>query len=62
MGLPLEIRFVRLDDDVCATLNRMATERQQRVSDLVNEVLRRHLGVSGQTPSADLGCASSGPG
>ena len=61
MGLPLEVRFVRLDDDLCATLNRMAGERQQRVSDLVNELLRRHLGVTDQTPPADLGCASGEP-
>jgi len=61
MGLPLEVRFVRLDDDVSATLNRMAGERQQRVSDLVNELLRRYLVVNGQTPPADLGCASGEP-
>jgi hypothetical protein len=38
-----EIRFIRLDDDTCQYLNQLAQERNQRVSDLVNEILRNHL-------------------
>ncbi|HZP64050.1 MAG TPA: hypothetical protein VFB28_11590 [Terriglobales bacterium] len=40
----VEIRFIRLDDDVCEALNRMSKETNRRVSDIANEGLREWLG------------------
>lgn len=39
----MNIQFVRLDDDLCVTLNRLAEEHGRKVSDLVNEILRGEL-------------------
>ncbi|MCU1238987.1 MAG: hypothetical protein JWP63_6954 [Candidatus Solibacter sp.] len=42
-----DIRFIRLDDDLCEELNRQADARHRRVSDLANELIRLQLwGVS----------------
>jgi hypothetical protein len=40
---PMNIQFVRLDDDICGVLNRMALDQRRTVSDLVNEILRQQL-------------------
>jgi predicted transcriptional regulator len=39
----VEIRFIRLEDDVCDALNRMSKESRRRVSDVANEALREWL-------------------
>jgi len=41
-----EIRFIRLDDDVCEALNRISKDTNRRVSDIANEGLREWLGES----------------
>jgi len=41
-----EIRFIRLDDDVCEALNRISKDTNRRVSDIANEALREWLGES----------------
>jgi len=41
----VDIRFLRLDDDVCTLLNDLARERRRNVSDLANEFLRKQLGT-----------------
>ena len=47
----MNIQFVRLDHDVCETVNRIALERRRTVSDLVNEMLRECLIRVGRLPS-----------
>lgn len=42
-GDPMNIQYVRLSDDVCETLNRLALEQRRTVSDMVNEILRNGL-------------------
>jgi predicted transcriptional regulator len=39
----MNVQFVRLDDDVTETINQIALDRKQTVSDLVNEVVRKYL-------------------
>lgn len=39
----MNIQFVRLDDEVCEAINRLAEKDQRTVSALVNEVLRDFL-------------------
>ena len=39
----MNIQYVRLDDRVCETLNRMALEQRRTVSEVVNDILRDHL-------------------
>ena len=39
----MNIQYVRLSDDVCEILNRMAQEQRRTVSDVVNEMLRKQL-------------------
>lgn len=39
----MNIQFVRLDDDICGVLNRMALDQKLTVSDLVNDILREQL-------------------
>ncbi|HWC98784.1 MAG TPA: hypothetical protein VG456_18620 [Candidatus Sulfopaludibacter sp.] len=39
----MNIQFVRLDDQVCETVNQLALQQRRTVSDLVNEILRTHL-------------------
>ena len=39
----MNIQYVRLDDQVCEILNRMAGEQRRTVSELVNEFLRVQL-------------------
>ena len=43
----MDIRFVRLEDDVCDRVNRVAEEAGRTVSDLVNQILREHLRQAG---------------
>jgi predicted transcriptional regulator len=42
----MNIQFVRLDKDVCATLNRLAEEQSRTVSELVNEMLCEYLSLA----------------
>ena len=42
----MNIEYVRLDDDLCGALNRMAQDQDRTVSELVNEVLREFLNRS----------------
>jgi len=46
----MNIQFVRLEHDVCEEVNRMALENRRTVSDLVNEIVRRHLREKGCVP------------
>jgi len=39
----MNIQFVRLDDEVCEAINRLAQQEARTVSALVNEVLREFL-------------------
>ena len=39
----MNIQYVRLDDDICEILNRVAEANGRRVSELVNERLREQL-------------------
>ena len=39
----MNIQFVRLDDDVCEAVNRLAEQDRRTVSSLVNEALREFL-------------------
>jgi hypothetical protein len=39
----MNIQFVRLDHDVCETVNQIALESRRTVSDLVNDMLRECL-------------------
>jgi predicted DNA-binding protein len=39
----MNIQYVRLDDQVCELLNRMAQQQRRTVSDVVNEILRERL-------------------
>ena len=38
-----DIRFIRLDDDICEELNQRAAQQHERVSDLANELIRKQL-------------------
>ncbi len=42
-GNGMNIQFVRLDDEVCEAINRLAEKQQRTVSALVNQVLREFL-------------------
>jgi predicted transcriptional regulator len=42
----MNIEYVRLDDDLCGALNRMAEDEERTVSEVVNEVLREFLNRS----------------
>jgi len=39
----MNIQFVRLDDEVCEVVNRLAENQGRTVSDLVNQALREFL-------------------
>jgi predicted transcriptional regulator len=39
----MNIQFVRLDHDVCETINQIALESRRTVSDLVNDMVRQCL-------------------
>jgi predicted transcriptional regulator len=39
----MNIQFVRLDDEVCEALNRLAEQEKRTVSALVNQVLKEFL-------------------
>jgi hypothetical protein len=39
----MNIQFIRLDDEVCEVLNRLAEDQRRRVSEVVNEILREQL-------------------
>src|SRR5215470_6685609 len=43
VGEAMNIQFVRLEHDVVEEVNRIALESRRTVSDLVNEIVRRHL-------------------
>jgi predicted transcriptional regulator len=56
----MNIQYVRLSDDVCETLNRLAHEQRRTVSDVVNEMLRNRLkeipaGTPGEIPAGAPG-------
>lgn len=53
----MNIQFVRLDDDICGILNRLALDQRRTVSDLVNEILREQLRKRATAPPAE-GAAS----
>ena len=46
----MNIQFVRLDDDICAAINRLAEKKGSTVSALVNEVVRQFLDRLKQNP------------
>jgi predicted transcriptional regulator len=48
----VEIRFLRLDDDICSVLNDLARERRETVSDIANELLRKQLDLE-RAPEAN---------
>jgi len=39
----MNIQFIRLDEDVCDAVNRLAREQGRTVSDFVNEAVRAYL-------------------
>ena len=39
----MNIQYVRLDDEVCEAINRLAQEEDCTVSSLVNQALREYL-------------------
>lgn len=39
----MNIQFVRLDDEICEAINRLAEKKERTVSALVNQVLREFL-------------------
>ncbi len=43
MTLEMNIQYVRLDDDICEVLNRLAWEQRRTVSEVVNEIARGWL-------------------
>jgi len=43
----MNIQYVRLDDEVCEILNRMAEAQNRRVSELVNQILKERLELAG---------------
>lgn len=49
----MNIQFVRLEDDVCGRINQAANEQRRTVSDLVNDILRRHLLDEKRSPVDD---------
>jgi hypothetical protein len=49
----MNIQYVRLDDQVCEILNRMAAEQRRTVSDMVNEILRQRLEQMPETRRRD---------
>ena len=51
-GFRMNIQFVRLDNDLCETINRIALENRRTVSDLVNDMLRGSLEREGTLPPA----------
>ena len=58
----MNIQYVRLEDDVCGRLNEDAREQRRTVSDLVNEILRRHFAGQAQPPAEGNTTAPSRPG
>ena len=48
----MNIQYVRLDDQVCETLNRMANDQRRTVSEVVNEILRLRLEDLARTENA----------
>jgi predicted transcriptional regulator len=46
----MNIQFVRLDDEVCEAINRLAEEKERTVSALVNQALREFLDRLKQNP------------
>ena len=43
IAMAQDIKFIRLDDDICDRLNRWADETRCRVSDLANDLIRMQL-------------------
>ena len=57
----MNIQYVRLSDEVCEILNRLAQQQRRTVSDLVNEMLWEKLKeISG--PASDEHSAASEKG
>jgi hypothetical protein len=55
-----DIRFIRLDDDICDRLNRKADETHCRVSDLANDLIRMQLRAAAVPADAWPNAARSG--
>ncbi len=53
--MPINIQFVRLDPDVCETLNHVARDQQRTVSELVNQIVRDHFARTTPDLSANGG-------
>ena len=49
----MNIQYVRLEDDVCGRLNEDAREQRRTVSEVVNEILRRHLSREAHPPEGE---------
>jgi hypothetical protein len=47
------IRFIRLEDDMCDAVNRIAREQSERPSDIVNRILREQLTPVAAPPGCD---------
>jgi predicted transcriptional regulator len=47
----MNIQFVRLDDEVCEAVNRLAEREERTVSAVVNEVLREFLDRLKENPA-----------
>jgi predicted transcriptional regulator len=48
----MNIQFIRLDDEVCEAINRLAEQEERTVSAVVNEVLREFL-ARNERPAAE---------
>ena len=48
----MDIQFIRLDPDLVQRINRLASEQNRTVSDLVNEIVRKSLGGEKATEQA----------
>jgi len=51
----MNVQFVRLEHDVCERANEAAREQGERVSDLVNRILREHLPVARTSEDVEPG-------
>jgi hypothetical protein len=47
----MNIQYVRLDDEICEIVNRMAEEQGRKVSEIVNEILRSNVEKQSSVPS-----------
>lgn len=51
----MNIQFVRLDSDLIERVNEIAKERGEKVSDMVNEIVRTYLRSLGESSSHRAG-------